>query len=702
MVFGKRCQARVRIFLLLVVGAVMPLRAASDPPLEAAVGVTADWGWGFRARIDLQNPSAKPVKEWILEIETRSLIRNVYGARMVRQGNGRVVLAPMAGGGLIPPGGSVVIHIGGVPGISSLRALAKPHDETGSSDSSSGAGSVEVLVNSKPGSTVATLRNRTWRRLRNWEVEFDLLAEPVGGMESRPSKPGTQRISAPGPLSEIGLAPMQSVSISLQARQPGPHRLPSARAVHALIAPTFPATPSYYARALRLSLLFYEAQRSGRLPPNRRVRWRGDSALADGADVGLDLTGGYYDAGDHVKFVFPMAAAMTVLAWGGVEYEEGFRQAGEWDNFLSTLRWGTDWLLKAHPAPNIFVGQIGEPLLEHAQWAPPEKMLNHRRTFLLTPQNPGTEVAAEASAALAAASVVFRKADPAYAQRLRQNARSLFDFADRHRGSYSQSISDAERHYPSRNGYLDELAWAAAWNFAATGDKDFLKRARTLYAEAVNTSLAGVAFSWDDKRPGLAVLMARIDPGPRFINDARTFLLSWAAGSDGITVTPGGLAWINGWGSLRYAAHAAFLGFVFNDRINSDPGFLTFARNQIDYILGGNPAGRSYVVGFGRNPPRSPHHRAAHGSTTGSIDDPPNNTFVLYGALIGGPPYPDDFSFRDDRRDASTNEVALDYNAAFTGALARMAAEEAGIPRRLDFVRGNRQTDRSSSLSHSQ
>jgi endoglucanase len=42
---------------------------------------------------------------------------------------------------------------------------------------------------------------------------------------------------------------------------------------------------------------FYEAQRSGRLPSTKRVSWRNDSAVNDGSDVGLDLSGGYYDAG---------------------------------------------------------------------------------------------------------------------------------------------------------------------------------------------------------------------------------------------------------------------------------------------------------------------------------------------------------------------------------------------------------------------
>ena len=50
-----------------------------------------------------------------------------------------------------------------------------------------------------------------------------------------------------------------------------------------------------YATALRKSILFYEAQRSGSLPADNRISWRGDSALADGQDNGLDLTGGWYD-----------------------------------------------------------------------------------------------------------------------------------------------------------------------------------------------------------------------------------------------------------------------------------------------------------------------------------------------------------------------------------------------------------------------
>lgn len=50
-----------------------------------------------------------------------------------------------------------------------------------------------------------------------------------------------------------------------------------------------------YGKVLELSLRFYEAQRSGKLPSDNRIYWRGDSALNDKGQNGEDLTGGYFD-----------------------------------------------------------------------------------------------------------------------------------------------------------------------------------------------------------------------------------------------------------------------------------------------------------------------------------------------------------------------------------------------------------------------
>jgi len=61
----------------------------------------------------------------------------------------------------------------------------------------------------------------------------------------------------------------------------------------------------------------------------------------------VDLVGGYYDAGDNVKYGLPMAFTVTTLAWAAIFYKSEFKAAKELDNLHDAIRWGTDYFLKA-------------------------------------------------------------------------------------------------------------------------------------------------------------------------------------------------------------------------------------------------------------------------------------------------------------------------------------------------------------------
>ena len=454
------------------------------------------------------------------------------------------------------------------------------------------------------------------------------------------------------------------------------------------------AQPFNYAEVLQKSEFFYEAQRSGALPAGHRVLWRGDSGLLDGAGVGHDLTGGWYDAGDHVKFGFPMAGATTMLAWGLVDYRQGYVAAGQLDFALANLRWATDYFLKAHTAPNELWGQIGQGGIDHAWWGPAEVMQMARPAFKISATCPGSDLAGETAAALAAASIAFRPTDPTYADTLVLHARQLYSFADTFRGVYSQCITDAAGFYNSFSGFNDELVWGAAWLFRATGDASYLSTAQAAYANLSTQPQTTIrsykwTHAWDDKSYGSYVLLAKLTNAAVYHNDAQRWLNWWtvggtALGADGshVNVSPGGEAVLDQWGSLRYAANTAFLALVYSDTV-TDPvlkaRYHDFAVRQINYALGDNPGHRSFVVGFGNNPPRNPHHRTAHGSWTDSIQLPVVSRHVLYGALVGGPKAADD-QYADDRTDFVMNEVATDYNAGFTSALARLVMELGGTP----------------------
>ncbi len=446
----------------------------------------------------------------------------------------------------------------------------------------------------------------------------------------------------------------------------------------------FPDGRFNYLTALQKSLFFYEAQRSGKLPSSNRVKWRGDSALEDGKAEGVDLSGGYYDAGDHVKFGLPMAGTLTLLAWGGVEYGATYEAAGLKPRLLEAIRWGTDFLLKAHTAPNELWGQVGKGDDDHKWWGPAEVLPMKRPAFKIDASCPGSELAGESAAALAAASILFRPTDPTYADRLQEHAQQLYDFAAKHRGKYHECIKDAGKFYKSFSGFQDELAWAAVWLHLATGNPDYLARAEREAAEAKADWVW--THSWDDKIYGTALLLARLTGKEVYRKQTERWLDHWTTGYQGkkLKTTPGGLAYLDRWGVLRYAANASFLAFLYSDHLkkqNLDPAraatYHGFALRQMRYILGDNPLKRSFVVGFGNNPPQNPHHRTAHGSWNANMNDPRHTRHVLYGALVGGPELTEKYS--DNRHHYVSTEVALDYNAGFTGALARLLQEFGGV-----------------------
>ncbi|AFY57603.1 cellobiohydrolase A (1,4-beta-cellobiosidase A) [Rivularia sp. PCC 7116] len=440
-----------------------------------------------------------------------------------------------------------------------------------------------------------------------------------------------------------------------------------------------------YGEALQKSNLFYLVQRSGDLPDDYVISWRDDSAVNDGADVNRDLSGGYYDAGDHVKFGFPMAASMTMLGWGVIEYTEGYKKVGQFDNTLENIRWGTDYLLKAYDdkgtattSDDVFWGQVGNGQIDHAYWGAPEDMTMPRPAFKVDAQNPGSDLTAESAAALASASIAFRSTDAAYADKLLEKAKGLYEFAEQYQGAYTDSITNTRSFYNSWSGYEDELAWGAVWlhkAIQANGETDsqYLDKAQNYYKGIT----PGWTHNWDEKSYGTAILLAQLTDKSQYKQDVEAWLDNWADPNGGIQKTAGGLAWLDQWGSLRYTANTAFLAGVYGDTVNDKQGKYTeFSESQINYILGDNPNNFSYMVGFGENYPQNPHHRAASGTT--NIGDSDSNEYTLYGALVGGPSAPNDDAYQDKRTDYIANEVALDYNAAFTGALARMTEQFGG------------------------
>lgn len=263
----------------------------------------------------------------------------------------------------------------------------------------------------------------------------------------------------------------------------------------------------------------------------------------------------------------------------------------------------------------------------------------------------------------------------------------------------------------------DELLWAAAWLYEATGDEEYLR-----YVSQNAEAFGGIGwsvlqFSWDNKYAGLQVLLSKVlfegrsgsggaaayaDTLKQFQGKAEFFLCACLQKNNGhnIRMTPGGLLFVDDWNNMQYVSSATFLLTVYADYLAASRGALKcpdgevepaemvrFAKSQADYVLGKNPKGMSYMVGYGSYFPTHVHHRGASipyarggKATAGCMDGfdkyynskgaDPN---VLHGAIVGGPDGNDGFS--DDRCNYQSAEPTIAGNAPICGVFARLASQ---------------------------
>lgn len=401
-------------------------------------------------------------------------------------------------------------------------------------------------------------------------------------------------------------------------------------------------------------------------------------------DAKADGTGGWHDAGDYGKYTVnaSFALAFTLKAWEDFGAGLGTLQhipdyTGTLPAWLAESKYQLDQILKMQ-YPDGGVSHMIGPYNPAGTAAPyPGTVMPEKDVYLRAFSETGTEATADFAAVTAMASRVFRAYDPAYADRCLAAALAAQAYLDANLETKRPNL-DAFTHYAylTRNGDASDRFWALAELWRTTADPALLLRVEAAMAPSVDTG-----FDWGNPR-NLGVftyVQASSTARDPAVLDKAKAAVQLAANQLVDTTSQHaygrGLGAQYWWGSNGTVARATLVLFVANT-LAPDPKYLDAAAQQIDFLLGRNVQGRSFLTGVGYLPAQKPHHRPSQadreplpwpgllvGGANGRGDDDVLKIAVEQGVAPG-------LMWFDNASSYGSNEVAINWNTALAYALA--------------------------------
>ena len=427
-----------------------------------------------------------------------------------------------------------------------------------------------------------------------------------------------------------------------------------------------------FAKALQYSLYFYDANMCGPdVEDNNLFSWRanchtydakvplkpmegedltktvGTNLSADfikknydilntGTEDGtIDVSGGFHDAGDHVKFGLPEAYSGTTVSWGYYEFREAYEETGQAKHAETIIRYFCDYFMRCTFRDKngdvvCFCYQVGDGDVDHSYWNLPQNDTMVRTAWFATPDNPTTCNITNTAACLAINYLNFKESDPTYAEKCLDYAKALFEFADKNDKAAAVSEEGPKGYYKSQK-WEDDYCFAACWLYIITGDKSYINKVLPIYDFYAAPSYV---YCWNDMWNGVAILMGIISDtyksektyteaeNPKgqsdlamdyitaakkspyeainFWGECAKAYCGYMQGGPG-KITPQGYFWLNTWGSCRYNTAAQFCMLVYdkynqgkdkytedNHQALPDYSFSDWAKGQMEYILGNN------------------------------------------------------------------------------------------------------------------
>ncbi len=462
------------------------------------------------------------------------------------------------------------------------------------------------------------------------------------------------------------------------------------------------------------SLAYFYHNRSGiriELPYASEERWtrraghlsdRSVRYIADQEPYTLDVRGGWYDAGDHGKYVVNGGIAVWTLQnlyeraqhRGGQigDFADGALNIPERNNgfpdLLDEIRWELEFLLRMQiPAGRPYAGMVHHKVHD-TSWSPipfipPEEW---EERFL---HRPSTAATLNLAAVAAQAARIWAKLDREFARRCLRAATRAWNAARQHPDLFASS-ADSQGGGPYDDSRVDdEQYWAAAEMYLTldarrrapllaylrgsphhgrvspmTGHERVEQHSAMTWQSTAALgamSLAVVTSELpEDERSRIRRSLIRVADSYLALANHQGYRVPFHAGTDGHYP----------WGSNSFVANNALILALAHD-FSGKREYLDAVVQAMDYLLGCNPLNISYVAGYGTYAFENPHHRFWAHSKTSRVPPP------YPGALAGGPnsKLQDPTSgnrlrgrapqkcYLDHVEAWSVNEVAINWNA---------------------------------------
>ncbi len=428
----------------------------------------------------------------------------------------------------------------------------------------------------------------------------------------------------------------------------------------------------------------------------------------------VDVSGGWHDAGDQLKYLITgsyatghmlMAYELYPQAFGDKVNALGQPGANGIPDVLDEAKWGLDWLLKMHPAPDQLIHQVADDR-DHRGWKMPDQDISeygwgvnsYRVVYFATGKPQGlreyksqatgfANLAGRSAAALALGARIWRDVlgDVGFAEKCLQAAISVYELGRQNEG-YQQGNSYGAPYRYNEETWADDMEWGAAELLRTTGIDKYRTEARD-YAKLANTvswmnldSAAHYQY-YPFINPGHFALYDQVDEA--FQDTLAGYYL------DGIQYTfeqaghnPYGIGIPFIWCSNNLLT-SLIAQLILYERMTGDSQYREFLIRHRDWLLGRNPWGTSMFTGI---PSSGEYPIDVHTSVWaltqqevpgGLVDGPIWNTIYsrLKGLVLHNP---DEFAhlqnefvvYHDDIGDYSTNEPTMDGTA---GAILMMA-----------------------------